>query len=46
MNQQDLSFSERFSGTIGHKLVELSPIPVLNVNPMKRESMSHFSSGM
>jgi nucleotide-binding universal stress UspA family protein len=46
MNQQDLSISERFGGTIGHKLVELSPIPVLNVNPMKRESMSHFSSGM
>ncbi len=46
MNQQDLSISERFSGTIGHKVVELSPIPVLNVNPMKRESMSHFSSGM
>jgi nucleotide-binding universal stress UspA family protein len=46
INQQDLSISERFNGTIGHKVVELSPIPVLNVNPMKRESMSHFSSGM
>lgn len=46
MNQQDLSLSDRFSGTVGHKVVELSPIPVLNVNPMKRESMSHFSSGM
>lgn len=46
MNQQDLSLAERFSGTVGHKVVELSPIPVLNVNPMKRESMSHFSSGM
>jgi nucleotide-binding universal stress UspA family protein len=46
INQQDLSIAERFSGTIGHKVVELSPIPVLNVNPMKRESMSHFSSGM
>jgi nucleotide-binding universal stress UspA family protein len=46
INQQDLSISERFSGTVGHKIVELSPIPVLNVNPMKRVSMSHFSSGM
>ena len=46
MNQQDLSISEMMSGTIGHKVVELSPVPVLNVNPMKRESMSHFSSGM
>jgi nucleotide-binding universal stress UspA family protein len=46
MNQIDLNLSERFGGTVGHKVVELSPIPVLNVNPMKRESMSHFSSGM
>lgn len=46
INQRDMSIGERFSGTIGHKVVELSPIPVLNVPPMKRESMSHFSSGM
>lgn len=46
INQRDLSIGERFSGTVGHKVVELSPVPVLNVNPMKRESMSHFSSGM
>jgi nucleotide-binding universal stress UspA family protein len=46
INQKDLSISEMFSGSIGHKVVELSPIPVLNVPPMKRESMSHFSSGM
>jgi nucleotide-binding universal stress UspA family protein len=47
INQKDFSFSEMFNGsTVGHKVVELSPIPVLNVNPMKRESMSHFSSGM
>ena len=47
INQKDFSIGERLSGgTIGHKVVELSPIPVLNVPPMKRESMSHFSSGM
>ena len=46
INQKDLSFSEKLSGALGHKIVELSPIPVLNVPPMKRESMSHFSSGM
>lgn len=46
INQKDISLGERFSGLIGHKVVELSPIPVLNVPPMKRESMSHFSSGM
>lgn len=46
MNQKDLSIGERFSGTIGQKIVEISPIPVMSINPMKRESMSHFSSGM
>jgi nucleotide-binding universal stress UspA family protein len=46
INQRDISFSEMFRGSLGHKIVELSPIPVLNVPPMKRESMSHFSSGM
>lgn len=47
INQKDFSIGERLSGgTVGHKIVELSPIPVLNVPPMKRESMSHFSSGM
>jgi nucleotide-binding universal stress UspA family protein len=47
INQKDFSLGERLGGSaIGHKVVELSPIPVLNVPPMKRESMSHFSSGM
>lgn len=47
INQKDVSLGERLGGgTIGHRVVELSPIPVLNVQPMKRESMSHFSSGM
>jgi nucleotide-binding universal stress UspA family protein len=46
INQKDLSLTEMFKGTLGHKVVELSPIPVLNVPPMKRESMSHFSSGV
>lgn len=46
MNQRDLSIGERFSGTIAQKIVEISNIPVMNINPMKRESMSHFSSGM
>lgn len=46
INQKDVSLAEKLSGVLGHKIVELSPIPVLNVPPMKRESMSHFSSGM
>lgn len=47
INQKDVSIGERLGGgSMGHRVVELSPIPVLNVQPMKRESMSHFSSGM
>jgi nucleotide-binding universal stress UspA family protein len=46
MNQKDLSFGDMIGGTIGEKIVELSNIPVITVPPMKRESMSHFGSGM
>lgn len=46
INFPDMSLAEKMNGTVGHKLVELSPVPILNVPPMKRESMSHFSSGM
>ena len=46
INNPDMSLSEKMNGTVAHKVIELSPIPVLNVPPMKRESMSHFSSGM
>lgn len=46
MNQKDLSIGEMFSGTAGEKIVEISKVPVMTINPMKRESMSHFGSGM
>lgn len=46
MNKQDLSFGEMFSGTMSQKMVDISNIPVITVNPMKRESYSHFGSGM
>lgn len=46
MNQKDLTIGEMFSGTSGEKIVEISQIPVMTINPMKRESMSHFGSGM
>lgn len=46
MNQKDLSFGEVFKGTVGQKILEISNIPVMTINPMKRESMSHFGSGM
>jgi nucleotide-binding universal stress UspA family protein len=46
MNQRDLTIGEMFGGTVGQKIVEISHIPVMTINPMKRESMSHFGSGM
>lgn len=46
MNKQDLSFGEMFSGTMSQKMVDISNIPVITINPMKRESYSHFGSGM
>lgn len=39
MNQRDTSFGEMFSGTMTQKMVDISNIPVLTINPMKRESM-------
>jgi nucleotide-binding universal stress UspA family protein len=46
MNQKDLSFKEYISGTVGQKLLDICKIPIMTINPMKRESMSHFGSGM
>jgi nucleotide-binding universal stress UspA family protein len=39
MNKKDLSFGEMFSGTMSQKMVDISNIPVLTINPMKRASM-------
>ncbi|HPQ08710.1 MAG TPA: universal stress protein [Bacteroidia bacterium] len=46
MNKPDLSVKEFFSGTDVQKIVDISNIPVMIVNPMKRESLAHFSSGI
>ncbi len=40
MNKKDLSLGEMFVGDLSLKVVETSNIPVLSVNPMKRESIS------
>ncbi len=40
MNKKDLSIGELFVGNVSQKLVDLSNIPVLSINPMKRESLS------
>ncbi|GAB4200237.1 MAG: hypothetical protein Fur0023_03370 [Bacteroidia bacterium] len=46
MNKPDLSVKEFFSGTDVQKIVDISNIPVMIINPMKRESLAHFSSGI
>jgi len=40
MNKRDLSLGEMFSGTMSQKMVDISNIPVLTINPMIRESIS------
>lgn len=39
MNQRDTTFGEMFSGTMTQKLVDISNVPVITVNPMKRANM-------
>jgi nucleotide-binding universal stress UspA family protein len=39
MNKTDISFGEMFSGTASQQLVDVSNIPVLTINPMKRADM-------
>jgi nucleotide-binding universal stress UspA family protein len=40
MNKKDLSLGEMFGGAVAQKIVETSNVPVLSINPMKRESIS------
>lgn len=40
MNKKDLSLGEMFGGATSEKIVEISNIPVMTINPMKRESIS------
>lgn len=40
MNKRDLSLGEMFGGAVAQKIVEISNVPVLSLNPMKRESIS------
>jgi nucleotide-binding universal stress UspA family protein len=40
MNKKDLSIGEMFGGAVSLKIAETSNVPVLTVNPMKRESIS------
>lgn len=46
MNKPSLNVTEFFSGTDAQKIVDSSNIPVMTIQPEKRESVTHFSSGI
>lgn len=45
MNKPDLNIPEFFSGTDAQRIVDISNIPVMTIQPMKRESLTHFGTG-
>lgn len=45
MNKPGLNVTEFFTGTDAQKIVDLSPIPVMTIQPMQRESLMHFNTG-
>ena len=45
MNKQSLSVGEFFKGTDAQRIVDISNIPVMTINPMERESMMSFGTG-
>jgi nucleotide-binding universal stress UspA family protein len=46
MNKPSLGVSELFSGTDAQKIVDISNVPVMTVQPIKRESVTHFGTGL
>lgn len=46
MNKPSLSVKEFFSGTEAQKVVDISNLPVMTINPEKKESMTHFGTGL
>lgn len=40
MNKKDLSIGDIFGGAVSQQIVETSNVPVMSINPMKRESIS------
>lgn len=46
MNKPDLGVLEYFKGTDAQKVVDTSNIPVMTIQPMKRESMMSFGTGL
>lgn len=46
MNKPSLSVTEFFGGTDAQRIVDISNIPVMTIQPEKRESVTHFASGV
>jgi len=46
MNKPNLSMKEFFSGTEAQKIVDISNLPVMTINPEKKESMTHFGTSL
>ncbi|MDP1802345.1 MAG: universal stress protein [Bacteroidota bacterium] len=45
MNKPGLNVGEFFGGTDAQRIVDISNIPVMTIQPMKRESLVHFGTG-
>ncbi|MBA2611142.1 MAG: universal stress protein [Bacteroidetes bacterium] len=45
MNKPGLNVNEFFGGTDAQRIVDISNIPVMTIQPMKRESLVHFGTG-
>lgn len=46
MNKPDLGVLDFLKGTDTQKIVDISNIPVMTIQPMKRENMMHFGTGL
>jgi nucleotide-binding universal stress UspA family protein len=46
MNKPGLDIKEFFKGTDSQKIVDISNIPVMTIQPMKRDSMMSFGTGL
>ncbi|MBS1650549.1 MAG: universal stress protein [Bacteroidetes bacterium] len=46
MNKPSLGVSEFFGGTDAQRIVDISNIPVMTIQPQKRESLTHFGTGL
>lgn len=45
MNKPSLNVAEFFNGTDAQRIVDISTIPVMTIQPVRRESVTHFSTG-